>query len=128
MASVEPKVVSMSADLVRLKEVMALSKEQLSDLTREHHACTLKFKTVSDKLKQVNLQFTRLQRCRLCLAENLTPRAREKFVRRATMKRFGSSAGSALLLQEEAQSAEQLIQETLDAKNVPSPSAPAAEG
>ncbi|KAG0598997.1 hypothetical protein M758_12G118600 [Ceratodon purpureus] len=126
MASVEPKVVSVSAELVRLNEVMALGKEQLSDLTREHHACTLKYKTLSDKLKQVNLQFTRLQRCRLCLAENLTPRAREKFVRRATMKR--SSAGSALLLQEELQSAEQLLQETLAAKSLPASSAHAVEG
>ena len=122
MASAEPKMVSVSAELVRLKEVMALSQEQLSNLTKEHKSCTLKCKLVSDKLKQVDLQFTRLQRCRLCLAENLTPRAREKFVRRATMKHFGSSAGSVLLLQEEGQSPEQLIHETLAAMNAPAPS------
>ncbi|XP_024363033.2 uncharacterized protein [Physcomitrium patens] len=112
MASTEPKLTSLSAELVRSREIMALSKDKLSDLTGDLKACTLKFKTVSEALKQKNLQFVRLQRCRLCLAENLSPRAREKFVRRATMKHFASSGGS-MIPQEETKSVGEIFQESL---------------
>lgn len=118
---------SVSAELIHLREVMDLSMWQFSDLTRELTSVTLKFKTVLDKLKEQNMQITRLQRCRLCLAENLTPRAREKFVRRATMKRFSNNA-EALQLQEDAKAAEELLQDSLASKIAPAPSAPSVQG
>jgi len=126
MASTEPKIASVSAELVRLSEVMDLSKEQFSDLTRELTSFTLKFKMISDKLKQQNTQIERLQRCRLCLAENLTPRAREKFVRKATMKRFTYNP-EALQLQEDAKAAEELLQESLASKIASVPGTPSVQ-
>lgn len=124
MASTEPKLASLAADLVHLHEVMDLTKYQFFDLTREMASFTAKFKMVSEKLKQLNMHITRLQRCRLCLAENLTPRAREKFVRRATMKRFANNA-EALQLQEDAKAAEEIIQGSLASST---PSAPSVLG
>jgi hypothetical protein len=119
MARVQPKLAAVADELVHLGNILASDREQLATLTYDLDLQSKRFKVSANQLKQMNMQFARLQRCRLCLAENLTPREREKFVRRATMKHF-AGAGSRIQIEEE-KSHEELIQDSIAAKNISGP-------
>lgn len=113
MARAEPKLSAVFKELVRLREALSNDRQQIATLSSDLDSYTNRWKLTAAALKEKELQFSRLQRCRLCLAENLTPRAREKFVKRATKKRF-SSADTKVQVEEE-KTPEELIAESLAA-------------
>jgi peptidoglycan hydrolase CwlO-like protein len=114
MVHVEPKLSGIDKELLQLREQIDMDKEYIATISAEFESYTQRIKITEVQIKEKDTQFARFHRCRLCLAENLTPRSREKFVRRTTTKRF-SGANTKAEVQEE-QSPEELLQASLAAQ------------
>jgi peptidoglycan hydrolase CwlO-like protein len=114
MVRVEPKLSGIDKELLQLREQIDMEKEYIATISAEFESYTQRIKIIEVQIKEKDTQFARFHRCRLCLAENLTPRSREKFVKRTTTKRF-SGANTKAEVQEE-QSPEELLQASLAAQ------------
>ncbi|CAK9194851.1 unnamed protein product [Sphagnum troendelagicum] len=114
MVHVEPKLSGIDKELLQLREQIDMDKEYIATISAEFESYTQRIKISEVQIKEKDTQFARFHRCRLCLAENLTPRSREKFVKRTTTKRF-SGANTKAEVQED-QSPEELLQASLAAQ------------
>lgn len=114
MVHVEPKLSGIDKELLQLREQIDMDKEYIATISAEFESYAQRIKIIEVQIKEKDTQLARFHRCRLCLAENLTPRSREKFVKRTTTKRF-SGANTKAEVQEE-QSPEELLQASLAAQ------------
>lgn len=89
MIRAEPKLISMEKETSQLKENIFLDKQKIDKMTQDLIETTQNFEKTEEKLKEKELQWSQLKRCRLCSGENLTPRSRERFQRRNSLRKQG---------------------------------------
>ncbi|KAG6552455.1 hypothetical protein Mapa_006016 [Marchantia paleacea] len=93
MIRAEPKVIAMEEEINKLKEVNKKDAAEIKKLTAILEKTTKSLHEVEEKLKTKVVEVTKMKRCRLCVAGNMTPRSRETYIRKSMLKRYSQLAG-----------------------------------
>ncbi|KAL3691060.1 hypothetical protein R1sor_004711 [Riccia sorocarpa] len=98
MSRAEPKVKAMEEDINRHKEGKKKDIAEIKRLLGELEKANKTILDLEEKLRLKILEISKMKRCRLCLAGNMTPRSRETFIRKSLTKRYSQIPIPASLL------------------------------
>lgn len=73
----EPKLIAMELNVSQLRETLSAGKQQIAMILQEVAIATKQCEVLEMVLKEKELQWSKLKRCRLCLGENSTTQLRE---------------------------------------------------
>lgn len=105
MVLVEPRLTAAEDELRLSKEQMALEKAEYEQRHNEVLLLKGQLAACEQTIKLQAYELSKIHRCRLCLAENMTPRSREGLIRRARGKSFASISDNKGDVEKEAREA-----------------------
>jgi hypothetical protein len=87
----EPKLIAMELNVSQLRETLSAGKQQIAMILQEVAIATKQCEVLEMVLKEKELQWSKLKRCRLCLGENSTTQLREKSLQQGAGSGTGRS-------------------------------------